>query len=150
MIATGLVITALLVVAYILGSELCLPAARRALKTGEDGVWITATSLVTLGEWAMITACATLLLIVQDTWHLFTATLPGRMLGLGGAALVVTAALLELTGRTRKNRATVLSRSLDLVLPSHGVQRELYRNLQHQLESGTRLEQERIVRHLLR
>lgn len=142
-------ITTLLVAAYIIGSELCIPAARHALRTGEAQVWINAASLVALGEWALIASGATFLLIAQDLWQLFTGTLAGRIAGFGAAGLVAGAAIRELAGRMRKNRAVVMSHTLDLVLPAQGARRELYERTRQRLESGSRIEQLRIVRQLL-
>lgn len=142
-------ITALLVAAYIVGSELCVPAARHALRTGEPQVWLSAASLVALGEWALIASAGTFLLIAQDLWQLFTGALAGRIAGLGAAVLVAGAALHELAGRMQKNRAAVMSRSLDLVLPAQGVLRERYERNRQLLESGSRSEQQRMLRRLL-
>lgn len=143
-------ITALFVAAYIIGSDLCLPAARHALRTGEARILINAASLTALGEWALIAGGATLLLIAQDQWHLFTGALAGRIAALGAAGLLAGAALHQLTGRTQKNRAAVLSRSLDLALPAQGARRERYERSRHLLESAARSELERLVGRLRR
>jgi hypothetical protein len=143
-----LVATALLVVAYIVGSELCLPSARSALRTGNAQLWRTACRLVALGEWAMIVIGLSFLLLAEHLWHWSDGAWPGRLAGLLVAAILAGVVVWELAGRTRKNIAGVMSRSLDLVLPRSGAQRALYTRERRRLESGSRAEREQVLRHL--
>jgi len=145
LIPTSLVIVALLALAYILGTELCLPMARQALRTGATDPWKLACRLVTAGEWAIVAACASLLLIAEHIGQLFSATPTGRILGLSAAGLLVAVVCWELAGRSRRHHARVMSTSLDLVLPATGARRERYAGLRHELESGSRAAQQRIL-----
>lgn len=149
LIATGIIATTLLAAAYITGSELCLPAARHALHARQPGFLSFASRLVSLGEWALIGACATLLVIAQDLWHLFTGTLAGESAGIAAVCLLAGAAVRELSGRMWKNRGIVMSRSLDLVLPAHGKRRETYESMHHLLETGSRAERDSALHRLL-
>lgn len=149
LIATGLVATALLVVGYIAGSELCLPTARHALRTGAADPWRFACRLVAAGEWALIALGASFLLIAEHSWQLFDHGTTGRFLGLAAAALLTGAAVREMSGRWRGRCARIMSTSLDLVLPAYGAQRERYTQLRRDLETGTPVEQRRALQALL-
>jgi hypothetical protein len=144
-----LVVTALLVIAYIAGSELCLPAARSALHTGNMQLWKLACNLVALKEWALIALGVCFLLLTEQSWQLFTGTLTGRIIGLVAAGLVIGMAIWELSGGMQKKHAAIMSRSLDLVLPENGRQREIYEHRQQILKSGTRAEQEQVLLDLI-
>jgi hypothetical protein len=145
----ALVATALLVVAYIVGSELCLPTARKALRTGELQLWKTACRLVALGDWAMIVIGISFLLLADHTWHWLDGTWPGRFAGLSAAGILAGVMIWELAGHTRRRFAGVMSASLDLVLPVNGARREIYASRRRQLEHGSRAEQEQVLRDLL-
>ncbi|MGD2136747.1 MAG: hypothetical protein PVF08_00715 [Gammaproteobacteria bacterium] len=149
LIATGVVVTALLAIAYITGSELCVPAARYALRSRELRLLLFASRLVSLGERAWICAGATLLLIVQDQWHCFTATPAGKAAGVAATGVLAAATVRELSGRFHTRRGIVMSRSLDLVLPASGRRRAEYERSHHLLESGSRAERNTVLRCLL-
>jgi hypothetical protein len=149
LIPLALVTAALLVIAYIAGSELCLPAARHAVRTGNLDVWMTACVLVALGEWAVIAIGASFLLLAEHLWQLFTGAWIFRLAGLFTAGTLAGGVVWELAGRTRRNIARVMSSSLDLVLPPDGAQRELYTRQRERLEAGLRDDQERVLRELL-
>jgi hypothetical protein len=149
LIPLALVTAAVLVIAYIAGSELCLPAARHAVHTGDLDVWLTACILVALGEWAIIVIGAGFLLLAGHLWQLFTGTWIFRLAGLFAAGILAGGVVWELAGRTRRNIARVMSSSLDLVLPPNGAQRELYTRQRERLETGLRTEQKRVLRQLL-
>jgi hypothetical protein len=72
----------------------------------------------------------------------------GRYLGLVAGGLIVGAALRELAGHTRERYARILGTSLDLVLPPVGAQRERFEQSRQRLETGTRSDQDRIMRML--
>jgi hypothetical protein len=141
LIQLSLVAAALLVVAYIVGSELCLPGARNALHTGSLQLWKTACLLVPLGEWAMIVIGLGFLLITEHLWHLFTGAWPGRVAGLLAAGMLAGAAVWQLAWRTQRNYVRAMSGSLDLVLPADGERRMIYASRRSQLESGSPAEQ---------
>jgi hypothetical protein len=149
LIPTGLAITALLVVAYIAGSELCLPAARNALRSGDLQLWKVACNLVAMKEWALIALGMCFLLLTEHSWQLVTGTLAGRIIGLAAAGLMIGVVVWELSGRTQKKHAEIMSRSLDLVLPAKGRQRECYVRGQNIIETGSRAEQEQVLQGLL-
>ena len=149
LIATGIIATTLLAAAYIAGSELCLPAARHALHARQPGFLAFASRLVSLGEWALIGAGATLLVIAHDVWHLFTGTLAGESAGVAAVCLLAGAVARELSGRMWKNRGMVMSQSLDLVLPAHGRRREIYESTHQLLETGSRAERDSALHRLL-
>jgi len=149
LVSMGLAVSTLLVLGYIVGTELCLPTARHALHTGDMEAWWLACRLVAAGEWAIIVLCASFLLLVEYAWHLFTAITAGKILGLAAAGLVTAAVLWEVAGHSRKHHARIMSTSLDLVLPPHGIQRERYTRLQQRLETGSRAEQRRILQSLV-
>ena len=148
LIQLSLVATALLVVAYIVGSELCLPSARNALHTGRLRLWKTACLLVALDEWAMIVIGLSSLLLSEHLWHLFSGAWPGRLVGLMVAGILAGAAVWQLAWRTQSNYLRAMSSSLDLVLPANGVLREIYANRRRQLESGSTAEQGQALHHL--
>jgi hypothetical protein len=139
----------LLVIAYIVGSELCLPSARSALRTGNTELWKTACHLVALGEWAMIVIGLSFLLLADHLWHWSDGAWPGRLVGLLAAGVLAGAIVWELAGRTRRRYAGVMSNSLDLVLPATGAQREVYARERRLIERGSRAEQEQVLQHLL-
>jgi len=149
LISIGLVVSALLVFAYIIGTELCLPRARRALRTGDVGPWLFACRLVTAGEWAIIALCGNLLVLGEHNWQLFTATVAGTYVGLSAAALVIALVVWELGAHSRKHYARIISASLDLVLPESGRQRELYERLRERLENGSVAERCQVLRALV-
>jgi hypothetical protein len=149
LIPPGLVVTTLLVIAYIAGSELCLPAARIALHTGNMQLWKLACNLVALKEWSLIALGVCFLLLAEQSWRLFTGTLIGRIIGLVTAGLVIGMVLWELSGRMQKKHAAIMIRSLDLVLPANGRQREIYERRHQILKSGTRAEQEQVLHDLI-
>jgi len=149
LIPVALVATALLVIAYIVGSELCLPCARQAVRTGDVALWITACRLVALGEWAMIGTGACVLMLAGQLWQPLAESWPFRLAGLLAAGILAGLVVWELAGRTRRNTARVMSRSLDLVLPPDGAQREFYTRRRGLLESGSRTGQEEVMRDLL-
>lgn len=149
LIPLTLVTSAVLVIAYIVGSELCLPAARHAVRTGNMDMWKSACFLVALGEWAIIVIGAGFLLLAEHLWRLFTGEWIFRSVGLFAACILAGGAVWELSGRTRRNIARVMSSSLDRVLPASGAQRELYARERGRLETGTRTEQARVLRQLL-
>jgi hypothetical protein len=144
----SLIATALLVVAYIVGSELCLPSARHALRTGRLQLWRFACLLVALGEWAMIVIGLTSLLLAEHIWHLFTGAWPGRLVGLLVAGILAGAAVWQLAWRTQRNHIRAMSNSLDLVLPANGAQRVIFASRRGLLESGSPSEQEHVLRDL--
>jgi hypothetical protein len=148
LIQLSLVATALLVVAYIVGSELCLPSARNALRTGRLRLWKVACLLVALGEWAMIVIGLTSLLLAEHIWQLDTGTWPGRFLGLMAIGILAGATVWQFAWRTQRNYVRAMSISLDLVLPENGVQRKIYANRRRQLESGSAAEQGQVLHHL--
>jgi uncharacterized protein YacL len=148
LIQLSLIVTALLVVGYIVGSEMCLPGARHALRTGNLQLWKTACFLVTLGEWAMIFIVLSFLLLAEHIWHLFTGAWHIRLAGLLLAGILAGVTVWELVWRTRRNYARVMSSALDLVLPAHGVQRDIYLSRRWLLESGSAAEQEHVLQHL--
>jgi hypothetical protein len=150
LIAIGLAATAALAIVYIIGSELCLPAARGALRTGNARMWRAVCFFVSIGECALIAGAATALVLAENTWQLFTGGLPGTLVGFIAAGILVISAIRELSGRIQKKQSAVMSHSLDLVLPAHGSQRKLYARSRHELESSGRTERNRIVRELLR
>lgn len=147
-IQLSLIATALLVVAYIIGSEMCLPGARHALRTGNPQLWKFSCFLVALGEWAMIAIVVSFLLLAEHLWHLFTGAWQIRLAGVLLAVILAGVTLWELVWRTRRNYASVMSSALDLVLPAHGVQREIYLGRRRLLESGSPAEQEHVLQHL--
>ena len=149
LIQLSLIITALLVIAYIVGSEMCLPGARYALRTGNLQLWKTACFLVALGEWAMIVIVLSFLLLAEHIWHLFTAASHVRLAGLLVAGVLAGVTLWELVWRTQRNYARVMSDALDLVLPANGVQREIYLNRRRLLESRSPPEQEHMLHQLV-
>jgi len=149
LIPTSLAVAALLVLGYILGTELCLPTARHALRTGDMEAWKLACRLVAAGEWAVIVVCASLLLTVEQSWHLFTAMETGKVLGLAAAGLFAAVVCWELAGRSRRHYARIMSTALDLVLPGNGARRDLYERLHLQLETGSRAAQQRVLQALL-
>jgi len=148
LIQLSLIATALLVVAYIIGSEMCLPGARHALRTGNLQLWKFACSLVVLGEWAMIFIVLSFLLLAEHLWHLFTGAWHIRLAGLLLAGILAGVTVWELVWRTRRNYARVMSSALDLVLPANGVQRDIYLSRRRLLESGSPAEQEHVLQHL--
>ena len=148
LIQLSLIATALLVIAYIVGSEMCLPSTRYALHTGNLQLWKTACFLVTLGEWAMIVIVLSFLLLAEHIWHLFTGASHVRLAGLLVAGILAGVTVWELVWRTQRNYARVMSGALDLVLPANGVQREIYLSRRRLLESGSPVEQERVLQHL--
>lgn len=148
LIQLSLIAAALLVVAYIAGSEICLPSARIALRTGSLQLWKTACHLVALGEWAMIAIGLSFLLLADHMWHLFTGPWPVKLTALLVAGILAGVTLLELVWRMQRNYARIMSSSLDLVLPVTGARRMLYARLHRQLESGSPAEQEQVLRHL--
>ena len=149
LIPLALVTAALLVIAYIAGSELCLPAARHAVRTGNMDVWMTACVMVALGEWAIIVIATGFLLLAEHLWRLFTGAWIFRSVGLFAACILAWAVVWELSGRTRRNIARMISSSLDRILPANGAQRELYVRERRRLETGSRTERERVLRQLL-
>ena len=149
LIQISLVATALLVVAYIVGSELCLPSARSALRTGRLRLWKTVCLLVTLDEWAMIVIGLSSLLLAEHIWHLFTGEWTGRLAGLLVAGILAGATVWQLAWRTQRNYVRAMSSSLDLVLPAIGARRVIYASRRQLLESGSPAEQGRVLRHLL-
>jgi len=144
-----LAVSALLVLGYIIGTEMCLPTARHALRSGEMELWRLACGLVVAGEWSVIALCASLLLIAQQTWHLFTVMQTGKLPDLVVAGLMTGVVLWEITGRTQKRYARIMSTSLNLILPAGGRQRELYERLQQQLETGSVAERHQVLQTLL-
>jgi hypothetical protein len=148
LIPTGLAVSALLVLGYIVGTELCLPSARHALHTGDMALWRLACRLVTAGEWAIITVCASFLLLAEHEWQLLTATPASEALGLSATVLLTALVLWEITGRTRKRTNTIMRISLGLVLPARGKQRELYEQLQSRFESGSATERQQVLQSL--
>jgi len=149
LIPIGLVVSALLVLGYIVGTELCLPSARHALRTGDMEFWRLACRLVAGGEWAVITVCASFLAQVEQAWHLFTVMQAGKLSGLAAAGLFAGVVLWEIAGRSRRHLARIMSTSLGLALPAGGRQRELYERLQQQLETGSVAEQNRVLQALV-
>jgi hypothetical protein len=150
LIPLSLIAAALLVVAYIVGSELCLPSARYALLTGKLQLWKTACLFVTLGEWALIVIGLNFLLLGEHIWHMFSGVWPVRLAGLLLVGILASVTVWELASRTQRNFASVMSSSLDLVLPANGAQREIYTSRRRLLESGSPAEQNQVLRHLLR
>jgi hypothetical protein len=148
LIHLSLITAALLVVAYIVGSEICLPSARIAARTGSLQLWKTACYLVALGEWAMIAIGLSFLLLADHLWHLFAGPWPVKLTGLLAAGILAGVTLLELVWRMQRNYARIMSSSLDLVLPLTGAQRMLYAKLHRQLETGSLAEQEQVLHHL--
>jgi hypothetical protein len=148
LIPIGLAVSALLAIGYIVGTELCLPSARYALRTGDMALWRLACRLVTAGEWAIITVCASSLLLAEHVWHLFTARPASEVLGLSAAVLLIAIVLREIAGRTRKRYNSVMSLSLNLVLPTHGKQREFYEQMQSRFETGSTTEQQQLLQSL--
>ena len=148
LIPLSLIATALLVIAYIVGSEMCLPSARYALRTGNLQLWKTACFLVALGEWAMIVIVLGFLQLAEHSWHLFTGAWHVRLAGLLVVGILAGVTVWELVWRTQRNYARVMSSALDLVLPANGVRREIYASRRRQLESGSPAEQEHVLQHL--
>ena len=148
LIQLSLIATALLVVAYIIGSEMCLPGARHAVRTGNLQLWKFACFLVALGEWAMIFIAVSFLLLAEHIWHVFAGAWHIRLAGLLLAGILAGVTFWELVWRTRRNYARVMSSALDLVLPAHGPQREIYLSRRRLLESGSPAEQELVLQHL--
>jgi hypothetical protein len=143
------IITALCVVAYIVGSELCLPAARKAIATGRLEPWLFACRLVTMGQWSVITVAAALMLLIQHTLHAFSDTFPGRVAGMAIATVLTGAAIWEGVDRAQRRYARVLSESLDMVLPASGRQREVYDHNRERIESGTQQVRDRALREVI-
>ena len=148
LIQLSLTATALLVIAYIIGSEMCLPGARHAVRTGNLQLWKSACYLVALGEWAMIVIVLSFLLLAEHIWHLFTGASHVRLAGLLMAGILAGVVVWELVWRTQRNYARVLSSALDLVLPVNGVRREIYACRRRLLESGSPAEQEHVLQQL--
>ena len=148
LIATGVTASALLVLGYIIGTELCLPSARHALCTGDMTLWRLACRLVTAGEWAIITVCASFLLLVEQEWQLLSTGPASEALGLSAAVLLMALVLREITGRSRKRYHTIMRISLGLVLPTCGKQRVLYEQLQSRFEAGSAIEQQQLLQSL--
>ena len=94
----SLITAALLVVAFIVGSEICLPSARIALRTGSLQLWKTACHLVALGEWAMIAIGLSFLLLTDHLWHLFTGPWPVKLAGLLAKSLEIPSERLIVEG----------------------------------------------------
>lgn len=149
LIPIGLAVSALLVLGYIVGTEICLPSARHALRTGDMELWRLACRLVAAGEWAIIAVCASFLALAEQAWHLFTAMQAGKLSGMAAAGLMAGVVLWETAGRSRRHVARIMSTSLDLALPAGGRQRELYDRLQQQLETGSLAEQNRVLHALI-
>jgi hypothetical protein len=148
LIPIGLAVSALLVLGYIVGSEMCLPAARRALLTGDMELWRLACMLVAAGEWAILAVCASFLVLVEQVWHLSTVMQAGRLPGMAAAGLITGVVLWEIAGRFRKRYTRIMSTSLDLVLPATGRQGELYERLLDKLETGSVAEQRQVLQEL--
>jgi hypothetical protein len=148
LIALGLAVSVLLVLGYIVGTELCLPCARHAVRTGDTESWQIACKLVTAGQWAILVLGASLLLLAEYNWHLFSTTPAGRLLGITAAGSVAAAVLREIAGYTRRRYARIMSTSLDLVLPARGPRRECYERLQQRLEHASPAEQRELLRAL--
>lgn len=111
--------------------------------------WKLACRLVTAGEWAIVVVCASLLLMAEHAWQLFTATQAGSAFGMCAAGLLVAVVCWELAGRARRNYARIMSTSLDLALPASGARRHLCERLHPELETGSRAAQQRFFAHLL-
>ena len=141
-------VSTLLVLGYIVGTELCLPTARHALRTGEMDSWRLSCRLVAAGEWAIIALGTSFLMLAEHAWHLFSANMAGKITGLILAGLIAGVVLWEIAGRSRKHCARVMSTSLDLVLPARGTRREHYQHLQQQLETGPPAEQRQVLQSL--
>jgi len=149
LIQISLIVTALLVIAYIVGSEMCLPSARYALRTGNLQLWKFACFLVALGEWAMIGIVLSFLLLTEHIWHLFTGASHARFAGLMVACILLAGVTLwELVWRTQRNYSRVMSGALDLVLPANGVQRDIYASQRRLLESGSPAGRVQVLQHL--
>ncbi len=142
----ALVTSAVLVIAYIVGNELCLPAACHAVRTGNMDMWTSDCFLVALGEWAIIVIGASFLLLAEHSWRIFAGAWIFRLPGLFAVSILAGGVIWEFAGRTRRNTARVMSRSLDLVLPPKGVQRDLYTRERERLETGLRPDQEQVLR----
>ena len=149
LIPIGLAVTALLLLGYIVGTEMCLPAARRALHTGDMELWRLACRLVAAGEWTIIAVCASFLVLAEQAWYLFTVTQAAQLPGMAAAGLITGLVLWEIAGRFQKRYARIMSVSLDLVLPATGRQRELYERLQQKLETGSVAEQRQVLQTLV-
>ena len=149
LIPIGLTVSALLVLGYVVGTEMCLPAARRTLRTGDMELWRLACRLVAAGEWAILAVCTSFLVLAEQAWHLFTVMQAGQFPGMAAAGLIAGVVLWEITGRSRKRYARIMSTSLDLVLPATGRQRELYERLRNKLETGSVAEQRQVLQALL-
>jgi hypothetical protein len=149
LISIGLVVLTLFAFGYIVGSELCLPTVRYGLRSGDMQLWRAACRLVAAGEWAIIAVGASFLALVQEILHRFTDMPGDRLVGLCALGLVIGMAVWEISGRTRKRYVSIMSTSLDLVLPASGVQRELYEHLHQQLETGSRAQQQRVLQCLV-
>jgi hypothetical protein len=149
LIAWGLAVSVLFVLGYIVGTELCLPCARYAVRTGDTESLQLACRLVTAGRWAMLTLSASLLLVAQYNWHLFTTPPAGKILGITAAGALVAVLLREIAGCTRRRYARNMSTALDLVLPAQGPRRECYQRLQPRLERGTPAERRQVLQALV-
>jgi hypothetical protein len=149
LILLGLAVSTLLVLGYIVGSELCLPTARHALRTGDMQLWMIACRLVAAGEWSIIALSASLLALAKQSFHLFTDLTGGTLVGLCALGLVIGVVFWEISGRTRKHYLRVMSTSLDLVLPANGVQRERYERLHQRFETGSWRQRQRILKCLV-
>ena len=148
LIPFGLVVSALLVLGYIVGTEMCLPTARRALRTGNMELWRHSCMLVAAGEWAILAICASFLVLAEQIWHLFTVLQTGRLPGMAAAGLITGVVIWEIAGRFRKRYSRIMSTSLGLALPATGRQRELYQHLQQKLETGSIAEQRQVLQAL--
>jgi hypothetical protein len=149
LILFGLAVSTLLALGYIIGSELCLPTARHALRTGDMQSWMIACRLVAAGEWAIIALSASLLALAKKSFHLFSEMPGGTLVGLCALGLVIGAALWEISGRTRKHYFRVMSTSLDLVLPASGMQRDRYERLHQRFETGSWRQRQRVLKCLV-
>jgi hypothetical protein len=101
LVAIGLALTLVCTAAYVVGSELCLPAVRYMLRTGDAGPWVFACRLVSTGEWALIVGGASVLLVVDKWWQIFAGSIAVQVLSIGTASILLGSAVWELSGRTR-------------------------------------------------
>ena len=97
----------------------------------------------------MIFIVLSFLLLAEHLWHLFTGAWQIRIAGLLLAGILAGVTVWELVWRTRRNYARVMSSALDLVLPAHGVQRDIYLSRRWLLESGSAAEQEHVLIYVL-